>query len=49
MGRWMVTDEIPDFKQVSHEEKKTALLSIESWLVKDGILIMVYYNPYITG
>ena len=32
--RWMVTDEIPDFKQVSHEKKKRgAILSIESWLV----------------
>ena len=34
--------------QVSHE-KNPALLSIESWLFNDGILIMVYYNPYITG
>ena len=33
---------------VSHE-KKTLLLSIDSWLVNDGILIMVYYNPYIIG
>ena len=30
-------------------KKKPDLLSIESWMVNDGILIMVYYNPYITG
>ena len=32
-------------------KKKTLLLSVESWLVNrdPGILIMVYYNPYITG
>ena len=29
--------------------KKTLLLSIESWLFNDGILIMVYNNPKITG
>ena len=36
--------------QVSHGQKtRGALLSIESWLVKNGILVMVYNNPYITG
>ena len=36
-------------KQVSHEKKKKLLLSIiyTGWLI--GILIMVYYDPYITG
>ena len=29
-------------------KKKTLVLSIESWLVYSGILIMAYYNPYIT-
>jgi len=31
-------------------KKKTSLLSIESWLINlVGILLMAYYNPYVTG
>ena len=40
--------EIRDFEQMSN--KKHLLLSIESWLVHDRILIMVLWNdPGITG
>ena len=39
--------------ELSHDKKKRGpLLSIESWLFKNGILfflIMASYNPYITG
>ena len=34
---------------MSHGPKNPDLLSIESWMVNDGILIIVYYNPYLTG
>ena len=40
------------FNQMSHEKKSGGpLLSIESWLFNDGILIIiiVYCNPHITG
>ena len=33
--------------QVSHEKKKPLTFHYTGWLI--GILIMVYYNPYITG
>ena len=33
---------------LSHEKNPT-LLSIESWLINRDQLIMVYYNPHITG
>lgn len=38
-----------NFSELSHEAKKTALLPMKYWLVKNGILILVYCNPYITG
>ena len=30
-------------------KKPARILSIKSWLLKNGILIMAYYNPHITG
>ena len=39
----------PPFKKVTWATKETLLLSIESWLVYDGILILAYKNPYILG
>ena len=42
--RCLVSGRAKSPEQLSHE-KNPRILSIESWLVKHGILIMAYYNP----
>ena len=34
-------------RKLSHEKKKTPTFRYTGWLV--GIIIMVYYNPYVIG
>ena len=52
-GPFVIYSSQPSWMGGIHEratfKKPARILSIKSWLFKNGILIMAYYNPHITG